>query len=95
MNKDDEDTLGLVSKSLKYENESYKALTQRTKERHHQMVLNRLNNAERRLIKEPELVEKYCEIIKHYIKKEYLEYVGVEDERMLVLTQEAANRRVL
>ena len=43
------------------------------KERHltnnHQMFLNLLNKTERRLIKQPEVSEKYCEIIEQYIKK--------------------------
>ena len=34
-----------------------------------EMALNRLDNTERRLIKQPELGEKYCEIIEQYVKK--------------------------
>ena len=41
------------------------------------MALNRLGNTERRLIKQSELGEKYCEIIEQYIKKGYLEYVDI------------------
>ena len=43
-----------------------------------EMALNRLDNTERRLIKQPELGEKYCEIIEQYIKKRYLEYVDLK-----------------
>ena len=46
----------------------------------YQMALNRLNNTEKRLIKQPEPDEKYCEIIEEYIKKGYLEYVDVKDD---------------
>ena len=42
-----------------------------------EMALNRLDNTERRLIKQPELREKYCGIIEQYVKKGYLEYVDV------------------
>ena len=45
-----------------------------------EMALNRLDNTERRLIKQPELGEKYCEIIEQYIKKRYLEYVDVKND---------------
>ena len=42
------------------------------KERHltnnYEMDLNRLDNTERRLIKQPELGEKYCQIIEQYVK---------------------------
>ena len=44
------------------------------------MALNRLDNTERRLIKQPELGEKYCEIIEQYIKKGYLEQVDVKND---------------
>ena len=44
------------------------------------MALNRLGNTERRLIKQSELGEKYCEIIEQYIKKGYLEYVDVKND---------------
>ena len=42
------------------------------------MTLNRLDNTDRKLIKQPEHGEKYCEIIEQYVKKGYLEYVHVE-----------------
>ena len=32
------------------------------------------------MIKQPELGEKYCEIIEQYIKKRYLEYVDVKND---------------
>ena len=67
MNEDDKDTLDLVSKSLRYENGKYQVQIPWKKERHltnnYQMALNRLDNTERRLIKQPELGDKYCEII--------------------------------
>ena len=44
------------------------------------MALNRLDKTERRLIKQPELGEKYCEIIEQYIKKRYLEHVDVKSD---------------
>ena len=44
------------------------------------MALNRLDNTERRLIKQPELGEKYCEIVEQYIKKGYLEYVDIKND---------------
>ena len=37
------------------------------------MGLNRLDNTERRLIKQPELGEKYCEIIEQYVKEQYVD----------------------
>ena len=81
MNEDDKDTLDLVSKSLRYEIGKYQVQILWNKERHltnnYQMALNRLDNTERRLIKQPELGEKYCEIIEQYIKKGYLEYVDI------------------
>ena len=84
MNEDDKDTLDLVSKSLRYENGKYQVQIPWKKERHltnnYQMALNRLDNTERRLIKQPELSEKYCEIIEQYIKKRYLEYVDVKND---------------
>ena len=50
---------------------------ERKKERHltnnYEMALNWLDNTDRRLIKQPRLGEKYCEIIEQYIKKGYLE----------------------
>ena len=71
MDKDDKDTLDLVSKILKYENGKYQVLIPWKKERHltnkYQMVLNQLINTERRLIKQPNLSEKYCEINEQYI----------------------------
>ena len=80
MNEDDKDTLDLVSKSLRYENGKYLVQILWKKERNltnsYQMALNQLDNTERRLIKQPELGEKYCEIIEQYIKKGYLEYDG-------------------
>ena len=73
MNEDDKDTLDLVSKSLGYENGKYQVQISWKKERHltnnYEMALNRLDNTERRLIKQPELGEKYCEIIEQYVKK--------------------------
>ena len=84
MNEDDKDTLDLVSKSLRNENEKYQVQIPWKKERHltnnYQMALNRLDNTERRLIKQPELSEKYCEIIEQYIKKRYLEYVDIKND---------------
>ena len=73
MNKDDKDMLDLVSKFLRYENGKYQVQIPWKKEHHltnnYQMALNRLENTERRLIKQSELGEKYCEIIEQYIKK--------------------------
>ena len=81
MNEDDKDTLDLVSKSLRDDIGKYQVQISRNKERHltnnYQMALNRLDNTERRLIKQPELGEEYCEIIEQYIKKGYLEYVDI------------------
>ena len=81
MNEDDKDTLDLVSKSLRYDIGKYQVQISWNKERHltnnYQMALNRLDNTERRLIKQPELGEEYCEIIEQYIKKGYLEYVDI------------------
>ena len=71
MDKDDKDTLDLVSKILKYENGKYQVLIPWKKERHltnkYQIVLNQLINTERRLIKQPNLSEKSCEINEQYI----------------------------
>ena len=84
MNENDKDTLDLVSKSLRYENGKYQVQIPRKKERdltnNYQMALNRLDNTKRRLMKQPELGEKYCEIIEQYIKKGYLEYVDVKND---------------
>ena len=84
MNEDDKYTLDLVSKSLGYENGKYQVQIPWKKERHltnsYEMALNRLDKTERRLIKQPELGEKYCEIIEQYIKKRYLEYVDVKSD---------------
>ena len=84
MNEDDKDTLDLVSKSLRYENGKFQVQIPWKKERHltnnHQMALNRLDNTKRRLIKQHELGEKYCEFIEQYIKKGYPEYVDVKND---------------
>ena len=72
MNEDDKDMLDLVSKPLRYENGKYQFQIPWKKER--------LDNTARRLTKQPEFGEKYCEIIKQYIKKGYLEYVDVKDD---------------
>ena len=44
------------------------------------MTLNRLDNTDRKLIKQPEHGEMYCEIIEQYVKKGYLEYVDVRND---------------
>ena len=46
----------------------------------YEIAWNRLDNTERRLIKQPELDERYCEVIEQYIKKGYLEYADVKND---------------
>ena len=45
------------------------------------MTLNSLNKTKRRLLKQSDLGENYYEIIDQHIKKQYLEYVDVKNDK--------------
>ena len=44
-------------------------------------AFRRLENTEKRLLKQPKLVVKYIKIIEDYINKGYVEYVGTKEGR--------------
>ena len=80
MSPDDKNALQIVTDSLKYEDGRYEVkipwkVNKETLENNYSMAINRLNNTEKRLMKDKELGEVYSKTIDDYLKKGYIEEV--------------------
>ena len=84
LNSDDSMALKTVSESLKFQDGKYEVKLPWKQDRYlpnnYKMALRRLENTEKRLKKQPELGEKYGNIIEDYIQKGYLKYVDINPE---------------